>query len=66
MNPGGVFVLAVSACLIGLVVGGLWGWNAGLGKMPSVMQRQAVEHGCASYDPQTGKWGWKPNNEVKP
>jgi len=23
------------------------------------MQREAVEHGCASYDPQTGKWGWK-------
>lgn len=25
----------------------------------SVYQTEAVEHGCAAYDPQTGEWGWK-------
>lgn len=41
--------------LFGLFVG----FIGGAGWVTASYRAEAVEHGCAAYDPQTGKWGWK-------
>ena len=50
----------VGLCLICGIVGGLGGAATAVRKM----QAEAVEHGAASYDPQTGEWKWNEQTTV--
>jgi hypothetical protein len=62
MNPLLFALVACVACIFGFTAGHIIGRDVSLHEM----RADAVKHGCASYDPQTGKWGWKPSNEAKP
>lgn len=54
-----LFVMAIVVIALLMVVGGGVGY-----KIAEVhWQREAVKHGAAEYDSQTGAWQWKPATE---
>lgn len=49
------FAAFIGGLLLGLVIGFIVSTNA----VTDQMRSDAVEHGAAEYDSQTGEWRWK-------
>ena len=60
---GGEFGCAVFAAvgflLMFLALGATKGYQIGIESGIERMQREAIEHNAAHYDPQTGLWQWR-------
>ena len=53
-----VCVIATMTAMVGLIIGGMGGYQNGWNQGVTTMQRQAVEHGYGEHDAKTGQWRW--------
>jgi hypothetical protein len=62
ITPGEVIggtIVCVAFLLGFLALGMLKGCEVGKQQAREAMQREAIEHNAAAYDPTTGEWQWR-------
>lgn len=60
MHNNGSDVVAVAMLFVVLLaMGAFLGWGCTQAYLHEEWQREAVKHGAAEYDQETGRWRWK-------